>query len=256
MKTATKQIEIIDQYIDNEMEINERTSFENELETNSDLRKQLGLILIVNRSLQKKEVIEYRKCISDIRKNMLQKSSERYKSSWFTIKLEWYYAAAVSILLIGTAIVFYLLLPKVYNNQQLFAMNYKRYPASAIVRSKTEFNNSENAIIKSYETANYKYTLRLINNSKKEINNNKISLIEGICFIEINDLNNAINSFKQLSLDTKSIFYRDAQWYLALCYLKVEKKEKAKLILRQIAFSRSPYNRKANEILNRMKDIN
>jgi thioredoxin-like negative regulator of GroEL len=53
--------------------------------------------------------------------------------------------------------------------------------------------------------------------------------------------------------DNDNLFLEDAEWYLALCYLKTQEPEKAADVLDQIKRSESIYKKDAARIMRKMK---
>lgn len=75
-----------------------------------------------------------------------------------------------------------------------------------------------------------------------------------ICQLELNKNSDAENSLMQLSEYGDSFpFYQSVKWYLALTYLKQNKKEKAKELLSRIKEEGLFYSEKAIEILGKLK---
>jgi len=78
-----------------------------------------------------------------------------------------------------------------------------------------------------------------------------VCLLKGISYMEIEDFNNAVNEFEEIKGD--KILHDTVNWYLGLCYLKLEKFDQAKLLFTDIARNESYYSKSARTVLKRLK---
>ena len=79
----------------------------------------------------------------------------------------------------------------------------------------------------------------------------RAQLYIGICALEAGDYQQAIDDLEAVS--SNSQFYSEAQWYLALTFLRAEKKDEAMLRLRQIRDTGRFKSKEANEILAKLR---
>jgi tetratricopeptide (TPR) repeat protein len=112
-----------------------------------------------------------------------------------------------------------------------------------------------------YSTAIEYYNIRDFGNAahyfSKVLSNDRrywesIMLI-GVSGFEEENYPEAKHSFTKVIDDNNSLFLEDAQWYLALCYLKTGEKEKAINSLTFIRRSSSIYSDDARKILRKMR---
>lgn len=75
----------------------------------------------------------------------------------------------------------------------------------------------------------------------------------GVAHMEIGEYEVAEFKFDQVITDYLNVFYDQAQWYKALCLLKQNKNQNAKLILQKIAESDSYYKNQAEELSRKLK---
>jgi len=83
-------------------------------------------------------------------------------------------------------------------------------------------------------------------------NSPKALLEKGSKQYQDNQLKEAIQTFKKIALNNSLIYENKANWYIALCYLKLNKPEAAKPVLRQLRQS-SDYKDKAKIILKNLE---
>jgi thioredoxin-like negative regulator of GroEL len=78
-------------------------------------------------------------------------------------------------------------------------------------------------------------------------------MMTGISKFEEENYPDAKVSFTRVIDNKDNLFFEDAQWYLALCYLKTGEKDKAVNSLTFIKQSESIYSNNARKILRKMK---
>ena len=95
-------------------------------------------------------------------------------------------------------------------------------------------------------------TLHQIQEAEKELP--KVALLKGQCYLQLNQVEPAIESF-QTVLNHPSGDYRSvAIWYQALAYLRANQLEKGKQLLQEIINQKYPVASKASELLRRMEN--
>jgi len=139
--------------------------------------------------------------------------------------------AASVILLLGTIFFF----NQGVNNQELFDDYYTSYPNIYTQKGASDDDKTlfEKTMIlydaKQYPLAQQNFETI---NSERELTNGE-RFYYGITLLEVNDTKNALAQFKNIS-NTSSPLYKDAQWYLALCYVKGNHVNKAKVVLTKL----------------------
>ena len=95
----------------------------------------------------------------------------------------------------------------------------------------------------------YKEALALFS---KADHNMTVKFYSGISYLEVNELEDAEASFQAVIDNKDNLFIEQAEWYLALCYLKMNMNKDAKILFTEIANSDGFFNNKAQEILKYM----
>lgn len=127
---------------------------------------------------------------------------------------------------------------------------FKQYYTTENVLNITRGNNkSIDAIIefqnKNFETSSYMFK-QILNEDDSNIT---IRFYYGISCIETENYEESIKSFKFIIENNKNLYVEHAKWYLALCYLKIGKKEDAINQFEIIKEDKNNYYRKKAEII-------
>ena len=212
-----------DQYLQDEMTVEEKNSFENQLAKDPEFAAEFETFKTVHLQLETKFGYEQER---EAFKENLTKISDKHFNKPKVIALKpWYYGVAASaVILLG-----------------LFFYNYSQKP------SFEDFNHSEsayftergdvNATLKQAETAfnsgEYEKAIPLFESILKEKNTPEIQYFYGVSLLQVNQINKAQNVFNDLQSGT-SAFKDKATWNLALIKLKQKNYNACKEILRTI----------------------
>jgi len=134
------------------------------------------------------------------------------------------------------------------NNENYNKIYTKYYNKSdiTIIGSTRNTSNARNKIIQGsilYENNKYEKALKTFN--KIELTN--IDFYLGITNMELGNYEKSINNFNKIIQHGNNIFINQSEWLLSLCYIKLNKKVDAILILSNIAKNTNHY--KHNESL-------
>ena len=88
----------------------------------------------------------------------------------------------------------------------------------------------------------------------KDNSNIAVWFYYGISNIETKNFNNSINAFKTIILQNDNLYIEHAEWYLGLCYLKNNQKEKAITQFEVVASNPDNFHRQeAKNILEKLQ---
>jgi tetratricopeptide (TPR) repeat protein len=140
------------------------------------------------------------------------------------------------------------------SNDSLFKIYYQ--PDAALIIRGT---NSQNAdIIKAfqlYEKKDYNSALVLFTEVlKNDKSNIPVQFYSGISNIELGQYQLALLPFNFIRAHSQNLYKDRADWFAALCYLKLNENENAVDLFRKISHSNSSYKDKAHEILKSIQD--
>lgn len=212
-----------DQYLQNEMTVEERTLFESRLLDDAALASEFGTFKEMHLQLDYKFGIEEER--DAFTKNLTRIADEHFnkKDKAKVISLQpWYYAAAASV-----ALLFGLFFFNQNSNPNFEDYNH---PEQAYF---TERGNAELELKQaetSFNTKNYKTAIPLFETILKQNKTPEIQYFYGISLLEENQFVKAEAVFNELKSGT-SVYKNKATWNLALSKLKQKEYKASKEIL-------------------------
>jgi hypothetical protein len=239
----------IEQYRLGSMSESERLKFEQDLKDNPRLSHEFQLDIEIEESLKQYDIIDLRRklfrAMNEEKVQVQVPAIKAYHSKWYLV------AASITFLvLFGGAL--RLMNPVQYNNNTLFEMYYSSENAHNLTRSA---GNSNDEAMAKYRDRDFRNALVLFNEIlDKDPSNIYIRYYTGLASIETNQNEKAINEFKFIIDQKNNLFIENAQWYLALSYLKNNQVKDAKSLLLQINNSSNPHNKEASQILKRISE--
>ncbi len=135
--------------------------------------------------------------------------------------------------------------------EKLFTKYYQPYRGSvvaSVVRGDSLLS-TEQAAIQAYDNRNYIQAVPLLEKITQQEKSLNWRFYLGIAYLETGDLKKAESSLTVVARDSGSLFYRQAQWYLALVFLKQNNTDQAKEILLVLKKQPGTYAEKANLLL-------
>jgi len=179
----------------------------------------------------------------------LEKKTDEIKKAIFPNK--WYFIAASVAALFVISFILIKYSNSAVDNSELFASYYHSYH---FVTDQTRSSDLtvDSLVIKAvelYKSENYTEASKVIINAL-ELNDKhvKARFLHGLTLLEAGGYSDAANEFNSILSDHDS-YNIESRWYLALCYLKLEKTQQAKKLLKELSHSKNLYQKRALEIL-------
>lgn len=250
MIKKTSHSHSIEQYRFGPMSESERFDFEQELITNPQLNQEFQLDIEIEASLKQYDIIDLRRKLLHVMheekalvKLPIKKS---FQSHWYMIA-----ASITFLILLGGA--FRLMNPVTYTNNTLFEMYYTGENAHNLTRSA---GNTNDEAMSKYRAGDFNGALILFNEIlDKDADNIYIRYYTGLASIETNQNEKAAKEFQYIIRQKNNLFVENAEWYLALSYLKNNKVKESKALLTQITNNASNTHKKeAAQILKRITE--
>lgn len=247
-----EQLEKIIRYLDGEVIGEEKQLFEKELETDNSLKQTLRLVQEVDQTISDEKLLTY---VEKLKQAQAIVSSEENHRSKVRFLTNWKILAAASVaLLLGISVLF-----NFYHNRpsndKVFASFYQRYEADLITRSDAPSEVSD--LIKAiqlYDKGNYQEAITKFEAIiKLDATNTAARFFIGVSFIEMKNFSKAIENLNYVVAQNDTVFIEHAEWYLALCYIKMNRTSLAMPLLHKIANSNTFYKVMASDILRKMK---
>jgi hypothetical protein len=240
----------IDRYIRHELSEDETAQFRELLHNEAEFREQL---LLTQEFTAELERVNEQEVLSELL-NANKKQVNIYQR---IIAIAFPAAAAVVIFLL-----LYVGFEPKYSSTRLFEMYYQAMPYQE------SFDRSTNNVLSIQQKKDIKLALELYTeNQYKQVTElldpiiqsvDSIYIPEEALFynalskIEIGNTNDAFNMLQYVSINGES-FLEDAQWYLAILYLKQDKRDEAVELLDQIR-NEEEYKDKAGKLLMQIKE--
>ena len=236
----------IERYNAEEMSDTEKQWFQKELDGNEKLRNEVILRKRTDEVLKKQNVMSLRNKLSEI-ENTRKEVNKPIKSSGKPAYIK--YAAVVAVLvLIGTITLF----PgKKLSSEEIMKRYYKAYEPPTSQRSIQSATDEDFTLAREfYNTRDYEKAAILFNKVlENKPNDMQTVLLVGVASFEERKYPEAKQSFGRVIEDKNNLYIDQAQWYLALCYLNTDEKDKAIKLLKTIGNESSIYKNDANKII-------
>lgn len=234
----------IEEFLDGSLTESESSQFKKDLESDPMLFSEFKMRLEVNNAIRDKNLVEFQ----DLLKIQFKK-----QASHTTVNLQkdilktWHLAAASFALIVVVGGLWYILSNKPYSTERLVTKYYK--PAKSILQYRSLELNSDEALKEAfnyYQQNDYINALKFFNSLDNQIT---AKFYSGICYIELEKFDEALESFEFVITDRDNLFVEQAEWYLGLIYLMNDQKTQALEQFGKIAKSDSYYATQAEEIL-------
>lgn len=243
----------IEEYIEGTLNGEDLVKFEKELTENSDLRKEIILRKQINESLKEKDILALREKLRSIHEDSKIRDMKSMVPDTKTRMLRLLRnSVAVLVILVGViSVIRYM----GNTTENIYTKNYK-LPEAGIERS-TEKNlllMNEGHLLYSqgkYEDAIPKYLQVVSKNSDDYV----AHFYLGASYQNTNDFNNAISRYNKVIAHGDNEYIEEAEWFRALCYLKLGEKKNARKELLAIQNRNGDYSKEARVVLRKMKYI-
>lgn len=151
------------------------------------------------------------------------------------------------LLFIAGGYLWYILSDNPYSTEKLVAKYYKRAHPILQVRS-VEINANDvlNNAFRHYKQNDFNNALRYFNTLDNQIT---ARFYSGICYIELEKFDIAMESFNYVIENKDNLFIEQAEWYLGLIYMMNNQKKNAIEQFEIIAGSDSYYAKQSGDIL-------
>ncbi|MGQ9620799.1 MAG: tetratricopeptide repeat protein, partial [Bacteroidales bacterium] len=242
----------IERYIAGEMNQAENDWFKKELEGNDALKREIELRRKTDNALSRHELIDLRNKLAEIEKVRKEKKVLRIAQKKSVLRSA---AVLASFILLGSM---FLIINRNPSTDFLYRKNFVVYYPGGAVRNSVNASNTNDALYKEalifYNQSNFESASGLLREYLTNIPGHmEAHLVYGISAMKNNDFTEAEKSFSVIIHDGNNLYMDNARWYLALCYLRTDNIEAAKMELETIKDSKSIYSSRAEKILRKIK---
>jgi len=244
---------IIDRYLDGDLNGLELQTLEKELDSSTELRKELQLQREINAALAEKEVLDLRAQLKVIHRSLEPVPERNMVSKLVHGKLARIAAASV-VLLIAIAVLTNNFTGNRINYDRIFDKYYETYKPLNVRSGSGEIDKMYRNALTAYQNEDYEKALVLfeevldLDQSRMEAN-----LMTGVSNMELKEYEEADASFRKIINHNDNLFIEHAEWYIGFCYIKTENTDKAIRQFAKIASGNSLNKDKAKRILRKIK---
>jgi tetratricopeptide (TPR) repeat protein len=240
----------IERYNAGEMNEAEKIWFLKELNNNEKLRNEVELRKQTDMLLKSHNIIQLRNKLSEIESKRAAEKPVKNPAKRMSLR---YAAVIAGFILVGSITLYFN--GRSLTNDEILDRFYKSYEVTSPSRSQQAILNSDySTAIEYYNVHDYRnaalYFSKVLNTDPKYMES---TMLNGISSFEVKNYPDAKSSFIKVIDDNNNLFIEDAQWYLALCYLKTDNQDKAVAHFSAIINSESIYKKDARHIMRKIK---
>ena len=236
----------IESYIGNAMSDEEKALFEQQIEQDLKLKKEVALAKELNHFLRDEVISEQTDTKSTKEMAAFLRSKEAKKIEDTLLKVKHEYKAKTTTpkkknyLLVAASIAFLLISSIAYyiheqsTPQKLYAQYYSVTDLPSVLKRGNQQDNLVKGVLK-FNESDYTEALKLFD-SYKNLNtdlNPSVYLYTGVANMQLEQYNNALAAFDKM-IQSNSIDHSKGLWFKALLYLKKGNKTEAKITLTKI----------------------
>lgn len=235
----------IEEFLDGNLTGEELDLFLKQKEQEQQFNAEIDLRHEINQSLKEKGLFELREMLEK------QKTDLFIRDPFYNFRKDlfktWHLAAASFSLILVVGGLWYILSNKPYSTEKLVTKYYK--PAHPINQIRSLELNSGDALseaFKHYKQNNFNGALKYFNSLDNQIT---AKFYSGVCYIELEEFDQAIESFSFVINDKDNLYVEQADWYLGLIYLMNNQRQLALAQFELISNGDSYYAPQAEDIM-------
>lgn len=225
------------------MSPSEEEQFSIRLSKDQDFQESFELHKAIVEVISDKKQAEIRNILNEIKSENRKRKGLRKRN---VFKL-----SAVAACIAAISVLFFENRRKEYTNTEIFNTYFDSIPICLTTRGEQE------KIINTFDSGLFYLEKRNYNKAISELQKTADSselypasqFFTALSYMAMKDFKNAIPILRQISENSICLFYEDAIWNLALCYIMIGDKEKAKKRLEELKTMTSCYSGKAEEII-------
>lgn len=251
MKQDLNYSKFIERYLQGEMDPEELKWFEKEIEGNIHLNEEIDLRKKVDMVLSDRDLIDLKLQLEQIHLE-ISEVTEKGKGAIRKIYRRVYYTAgALALLVIGLSLYMY---NRDFSNSKILQEYYLPATASANFRSSGADNLELVKAMELYQEKKFEKAIALFEKIlAKDSTKIGVNLYSGISHMEIQEYNKANERFQRILNNQPNPFVESAKWYLGMCYIMTNNRDKAAEQFEILADNKGYYQSEAKRILRRIK---
>ena len=251
MEKTSKYDDFIQPFLDGELSREELDWFSKELESNAVLAEDIRLYREVDNAIREQDVMELRDQLDVIHNSIGDTDIAPIKQTRYRKVLS--YAAIASLAVLISLGVLLKVQHNKLTNQQIYQKHFEPYEVTMVYRS-AESDALLSQAVDAYDAQNYILAIGLFEELLGSYPNEmEYQLSLGISYMETEQYSKANDKLQTIIDHNDNLYIEPAAWYLGFCYLHTGQNEIAREHFKDIAQSTSSYNKKAKNILRRIR---
>lgn len=243
----------IEMYLKGMLSPEEMASFEAELKSDQSLSEDLKLYKDIRTFLENyKRKEKFKINLHEINKEFVQEFAAKHNiATKKPLNLKWlYYSAAAVLIIAAVSAIVFTFTKTTKSVDTLFAENYDFKNNIAIRNTDSTSLKNIDKCFREFASSHFENAIACFKDIKPDENEYSFSLYySGIANMEIKNYNQAASCFRKIIDSNNHNFLLYSKWYLALCYLKLNEVDKARVLFEDISKSENHYQNKAGNIL-------
>ncbi|WP_396153226.1 tol-pal system YbgF family protein [Flavobacterium sp.] len=228
---------LLNKYFEQQLSEEEKVLFESLLQNDSEFAKEVAY----QKNVKKAITLNERKALKQTLQSFENNKKENKNNSQF------WYIAGVFLLFFGGLAWFQFMKD---SPEQLYQEYYQSYPnvVAPTVRGDNERNLKSDAFYE-YDSGNYQKSLELFSKIYADEEVDYALFYQAMSLMELNRYDEAIATFDQFKTSDNNAFSPFVKWYKALSYLKINEKEKAIQLLKELSEKENPQQQMAKKLV-------
>lgn len=206
----------------------------------------------INSAVAEADIMKLRNSLQNLSKERTASNTKILSLASTKTRLLYWSAAASVIVLVAVSS---LLQQRGISDQDLYASYFQPYNNMASTsRSASNSDNLLSEAIREIDKGDYATALDMLQVvSADKQDGFTASFYTGKAYQALGDYKNAINSFSEVVRHGDNLLVEQSKWFIGLCYLKINEREKAMSQFRSIVAGNGFYAQKSNDLLKQLR---
>ncbi len=239
MKLSEEDILLIEKYFEGTFSDEESALFREKLIASESFAEQVKLQETMLTVIKIEED-------SDLREQLKNKAKS-FQIPLPKKQFNWYPGVAAALLIILSVTFFFPSYESLYKN------SFNPLLSQPITRGKVISDRDYKCAMEAYSVGNYEEANNFFNKVADPDLRYEANLYKGNCQLELGNTEKAIAELTEAKKSGSEWVLENANWYLALAFIKMHDKSNAIEILENIEQKRGPYKNKATDLLKQLK---
>ena len=244
--------EEMEDFVDGELDDELEKLIKGEAMINAALSSEISFRGEINSAVAEADIMKLRNSLQNISKGSTAGNTKIISlASTRTRLLYWSAAASVIVLLAVSS----LLQQRGISDQDLYATYFQSYNNIAgTSRSASASDNLLSEAIREIDKGDYATALdmlQVVSADKQE--GFTASFYSGKAYQALGDYKNAISSYAEVVQHGDNLLVEQSRWFIGLCYLRINEREKAVSQFRSIVAENGFYAQKSNDLLKQLR---